>query len=224
MNENIENLRISLPEQKNYDYAYGLAFKLASDKLSHLDNLEEQCRKSGSTCELGGDRPSIDLNYLNREYRISLPDVNIGVLGNDDNVELRDKILILHYFLQAKGTPLSNNLITYKELQEGAAYYPSFFKRAIKPLMDYFGNMPDRIIPLSEELGGIKTDHGDASVIIPAFARVPVSLVLWKGDDEFPPNANILFDNTILDYLPVEDVNILCQTIVWRLVKALKSG
>jgi hypothetical protein len=32
-----------------------------------------------------------------------------------------------------------------------------------------------------------------------------------------------LFDSTVLDYLPVEDVIVLCQTIVWRLVKSIRE-
>ncbi len=72
------------------------------------------------------------------------------------------------------------------------------------------------------ELGGTKTNYGDTSVVIPAFSRVPINIVIWKGDEEFPPNASILFDETVLDYLSAEDINVLCQTLTWRLVKSLK--
>ncbi len=216
---NIDNLKVSLPEQKNYEYSYGLALKLASEKLSNIKDLREQCQKSKSLCAIDENRQSIILKYLNQDYRISLPDIEISILDKNETVELRDKILILHYFTQAKGTPLSNILIAYKELQEGAAYYPSFYKRAIKPLIDFFGQAPDRLTQVAKALGGYSTGYGDASVTIPAFSCVPVTLVLWKGDEEFSPEANILFDGTVLDYLSVEDINILCQTIVWRLVK-----
>ena len=116
---------------------------------------------------------------------------------------------------------LSGQLIAYQELKEGATYLPSFFKRAVKPIIDYFGQTPERLLDAAAEIGGYKTSLGDFAVTIPAFKRVPITLVVWRGDDEFPPNANILFDSTILDYLPVEDVNVLCQTISWRLVKNL---
>lgn len=224
MKENIDHLNISLPDQKNYDVSYGLAFRLACEKLAGLNDLEQQSRNSGSACHVLGNRTIIDLKYLNRQYRITLPDAAVSLLDGYGSVELRDKILILHYFTGAKGTPLSGHLIAYNELQEGAAYYPSFFKRAVKPLIDYFGQTPETLVPLAEKLGGYRATCGDVSVIIPAFIRVPITLVLWKGDDEFPPDANILFDSTILDYLSVEDINILCQTIVWNLVKLLKSG
>ncbi|GAI34732.1 unnamed protein product, partial [marine sediment metagenome] len=48
------------------------------------------------------------------------------------------------------------------------------------------------------------------------------TLVLWRGDEEFPPSGSIMFDATISDYLSAEDITVLCQTIAWKLVKSLK--
>ena len=73
------------------------------------------------------------------------------------------------------------------------------------------------------KLGGHKADHGDISVTISAFPRVPITLVLWRGDEEVPPNGNILFDANVSDYLPTEDVTVLCETIIWKLVKSVPS-
>jgi hypothetical protein len=221
LSENIEYLKVNLPEQKNYEYAYGLAFKLAAEKLSNIKDLEKQCLKSGSECQISGIERSISLKYLNRIYRVKLPEIIVS--SGKEPVELRDKILILHYLTIAKGTPLAENLITYQELEEGAAYYPSFFKRTIKPLIDFFGPYPEKLKQYSAELGSHYVKYGDFAVTIPAFRYIPITLVLWKGDDEFPPNGNILFDSTILDYLSVEDVNILSQTIVWKLVKSFQQ-
>jgi hypothetical protein len=215
----MESISFSLPDQKNYDKAYGLALKLAGEQLSGLPDLEAQCRKSGSSYILCGTSHLITLEYLHRTYQIALPEIKICLKDDSADSDLKNKILILHYLLRAKGTPISHKAIAYQELSEGSVYFPSFFQRAVKPLINHFGKSPERLIELSKALGGVQTDIGDAAVTIPAFSRVPVTLVLWKGDEEFPPNANILFDSTILDYLSAEDINVLCQTITWSLVK-----
>ena len=212
---------IVIPEQKNYEYAYGLAYRLAAEKLAAQSNIELQCRRAAVSCSPGAVS-QITLKYLNQDYSVRFPEIEISAAGGQ-KVELRDKILILHYLTRASGEALSGQLITYQELKEGANYFPSFYKRAVKPLIDTFGPLPDRLVELSGQLGGVRTALADAAVTIPAFPRVPVTLVLWKGDEEFPPNANILFDSTILDYLPVEDVNILCQTIIWQMVAKLRE-
>ena len=210
---------ISLPEQKNYDVAYELAFKLAGEKLAGQQNPEEQCRRSGSECQSAGPLRTITLKYLGRSYRISLPEITIAPEEGSTEVEMKDRILILHYLTRAKGTPLSQRMITYQELQEGAAYFPSFYKRAVKPLVDHFGPCPELLVETAMKIGGYRAGFGDAAATIPAFSRVPITLVIWKGDEEFPPDGSILFDSTILDYLSVEDVNVLCQSIVWQMVR-----
>jgi hypothetical protein len=73
-------------------------------------------------------------------------------------------------------------------------------------------------------LGGRDADHGDVSVTINAFDRVPITLVLWRGDEEVPPDGNILFDANVSDYLSTEDVTVLCETIIWKLAKAVPSA
>ena len=47
-------------------------------------------------------------------------------------------------------------------------------------------------------------NHGDASVKIFPFPRVPVVLLIWKHDEEFPARADILFDSTCSEHLPTD--------------------
>ena len=220
----MEHVAFSLPEQKDYSYSYGLAYKLACEQLAKVDDVAELCRRSGCSYNTVDSKKIISLEYLNQTYQLTLPGIVITKEGSEEEVPLRDRILIVHYLTQAKGTPISNRLITYKELKEGANYFPTFFKRAVKPLVDCFGKCPEKLLDAARALGGQKASCGDVAVTINAFRRVPITLVLWKGDEEFPPDGNILFDSTILDYLSAEDVNVLCQTIAWELVKFYRSG
>jgi hypothetical protein len=80
------------------------------------------------------------------------------------------------------------------------------------------------LVDFAERLGGRKTDLGDVSVTISAFPHVPITLVLWEGDSEFSPSASILFDATVTDYLPTEDIIITSEAIVWALVRSLKPA
>jgi len=205
-----------------HEYGYELALRLACEQLAEFDNIEQQCLKSGTRYI---DSPKgVIIEYLNRSYLISLPEGVVSLMAGGEDVPIRDKILILHYFIQAKGTPLSSKMITYKELREGINYFPVFYKRAIKPLVNHFGSEPHRLIDIAETLGGHKADYGDAAVAIKAFSRVPITLVLWKGDEEFAPEGNIMFDSTISDYLTNDDIHALCETIAWRLVRLSKAG
>jgi len=202
-------------EVKNKDYGYGLAVKLAREQLAKTD-IAAQCQRSGAI--LLPDHKVVAVEFVNQPYQISLPDGEVTRDGQESPVA--EKILVLHYFLQAKDVPLTNDLISFKELPEGSGYYPTFYARAIKPLVKQFGREPRRLAEVAAILGGRPASYGDVSVTIDGFKKVPVTLVLWRGDDEFPPEGNILLDSSISHYLPTEDIIFLCQTITWRLVKA----
>ena len=220
----MKNSSLSLPEQKNYEYGYKLAYELAGQKLAKLSGIEQHCRQSGARYQKVGSQAAIIIEYLNRSYQITLPDRQISLVDSGEEVPLKDKILILHYLTQAEGTPLTNEMVSYKQLPAGASYFPTFYKRAIKPLVAHFGQQPHRLVDTAKELGGHKADYGDAAVRLNAFKYVPITFVLWRGDEEFPPEGSILFDATVSDYLSTEDINVLCERIAWGLVKLLKEG
>ena len=211
------------PRAPSDDHGYGLAYRLAREQLRRAD-IKQQCANSGAVYRALDTGTLIIVAYLGRTYRVTLPEVRISPKDSDEEVPLKDKILILHYLARAKGAPLSSRAITYKELPEGAGYFPTFAKRAIKPLVDYFGREPHRLVDVAGTLGGHKADYGDVAVTIDAFRRVPITLVLWRGDDEFAPQGSIIFDGNIPDYLSTEDINVLCETIAWRLARQLRSG
>ncbi len=211
---------LSLPNQRDYQYGYELAYRLAVSELTKIDDIKQLCLKSGAQLKLTGTQTVINLVYLNSVYQIRFPAIDVSLVESKEPVPLRDKLLILHYLRRAKGSPITNKIITFQELPEGASYFPNFSQRVIKPLLDNFGQQPHRLLDAAEKLGGHKADYGDAAVTINAFSRLAIILVLWQGDDEFAPRGSILFSSTISDYLSTEDITVLCETIAWRLIRA----
>lgn len=219
----MENKRLTVPEQRYYEYGHNFAYELACEQLVRIADIEQQCRRSGAQCRVTGSSKSITIQYLNRPYLLTLPDITISVVGSNEEVPTRDKILLLHYFTLSKGTPLADKLIAFTELPEGSGYFPSFAKRTINILLAHFGKEAHLLIPAAEKLAGRKADFGDAAVTIDALSRVPITIILWQGDEEFPPQGSIVFDATISDYLSTEDITVLCGVITGRLLASLKS-
>jgi len=199
-----------------------LAYKLAREKLSGMD-IKQQCLMSGAHY-VHPDKVTID--YLNQSYAISIPGMEISlrdILSHGDeqedrkDIDLKDRILMLHYLITAKGTPATGKLIGFKQVPGGLFEYASFSREVLTPLLDNFGKEPERLVEAAANLGGSKAGYGDVAVSIKAFPNVPVVIVLWRGDDEFAPNASILFDSTVADYLSTEDMSVLCERIIERL-------
>lgn len=202
--------------------AVNQAYQIAGEALSRIDDIFELCRRTGARRTNGVTSRSITVEYLNEPYVVSLHD---GYVNGDSKVavlSIKEKLVILHYLLTANGTPPTGKLITFRELPEGRVYYPTFIKRSVQPLVSNFSSDTGYILRLAERYGGISSELGDASFVIKALHHVPLSFVLWRGDEEFEARGNILFDSGITNYLPTEDITVLCEAISWKLIR-LKS-
>jgi hypothetical protein len=213
--------RLKIPEQNVRDYAHELAYSIIVKRLGELKDIEEQCRKSGA--RYMGPGKAIVIDYLNRYYGISYPEGSISFTDDSGEVPIKDKILILDYFTRASGNPLTGKLITYKELHDGLNYFSVFHKRAIQPFVSFFGEKPEELVKTAAIFNGQPVDYGDVGVRINALPRVPITIALWRGDEEFGPEGSILFDSTVSEYLTNDDIHSLCEGIAWKMVRALKE-
>ena len=219
----MDNRRLTIPERKNYEVANEYAYRLASEQIAGIADIEQQCHHSDARYQEIDSEKTILIRYLNQTYRITLPAVDVSLDSGTGEVTLRDKLLIVHYFIRAKGTPLAGKMIPFRDLPEGKVYYPTFEKRTSQPLLDCFGKDPPLLLKATKGLGGHQVEYGDMAVTINAFSRVPITMVLWRGDEEFAPQGNLLFDATIVDYLPTEDITVLCEIITWRLIRSVRG-
>lgn len=195
--------------------SFGLAFELASKRLAMMDP-NEICKKTGA---IPIDNQRVMINYLNHHILIDI--LNSQISSKDEEEEeipFKDKILILHYLTQAKGTPFTNRLITYAQIQGGRFYCPVFQKRTIEPILRCFGKEPEKLLEISKIFNALKAPYGDVSIELNPFPMVRFFILLWRGDDEISPNGNILFDKNITDYLSAEDIAVLSETIIWKLI------
>ncbi len=118
-------------------------------------------------------------------------------------------VLILHYLLGCTEKSPMGRVISFRQVPGGDVYFSAFKKRAIDSLVDVFGDRPSLLVRCGRSLGVDIVNMGSAAVQIEVFPKVPVTLVVWQGDDEVPSSGNILFDETTGDILPMEDISIL---------------
>ena len=133
-----------------------------------------------------------------------------------------DAILVLHYLGSDGPLPPRDEPIAFGDLPEGRFYDPAFQGRCRVPLERRFGPAPEKLLAAAEKLGGRAWDRGDVSVVIPAFPRVDVYLVFYRGDVEFPPSATVLFSSDVAAFLSAEDIAVLGGAVVSRLGRAAR--
>jgi len=209
-----------LPKQENYQ----IARQLAMEAL-RKSNLMERARRGGGWYEPSPEgEVRIGLRYLGRDLLLSFPGGMIEAQDGQEPIPLREEILVLHYLEKATGSPLAGRWASFGEIPGGAFYYPVFLKRCKSALVKFFGEDPETLWSAAAEERGEPLGLGDAGVKIQALPFVPLALILWRGDAEFPAEGNVLFDASVTEYLPVEDMVVLAETVVWKLIKKKNAG
>ena len=66
----MESKCVPLPNQKNYEYAHAMAYKLACEQLARIDDIEQHCHKSGALYQEIDSQKVITIKYLDQSYQI----------------------------------------------------------------------------------------------------------------------------------------------------------
>lgn len=200
---------------------YKQAFEIAKAELKER-NPDLVSSFAGGGISRIEDKTYLILRFLNQEISISWGDFSIKKTGRKDEPSLQEQVLIMHYLIGAfrsSGSPLTGEWISFKEIPDGRFYMDAFNRRARDPMLKGFGNNPELLQRLAiEKYNASSFDQGDVSVRVEAFPLISVALVLWRGDDEFPPDGNILFDRNIIDILSAEDTAWLSGMIIYPLI------
>lgn len=114
------------------------------------------------------------------------------------------RLSILWYLVSAKDIPLSGILINPRGVNGGLIFASGSHVLPLDKLIERYGNDIDGFVRKGITLGGERLDYGDASLKLTPLPRVPLTLILWKADEEFPARADILFDSTCSSHLPTD--------------------
>jgi len=110
----------------------------------------------------------------------------------------------LWYLTQAQVISPSGNFINPRELAGGLIFSHGSHALPLDKLAAKYGGDTTAFLKKGISLGGVCSDYGDASIKLYPFPRIPVLLVLWHKDEEFPANAVLLLDATCSCYLPTD--------------------
>ena len=173
---------------------------------------ELACRKTGATYE---DR-TYGITFLGKVHEIRMSDVSFLGEGIPTIVE----VLILHYLTSMEDRPVKGDFVSFSSIPDGMFYFKSFKQRALDKLVSKFGKKPESLVAAAAALGGTRWTAGKYSSIIPVLPKVDLVVQIHEADDEFPAEANILFSDNVVNFLPVEDTAFLGGYLVGALVRA----
>jgi hypothetical protein len=197
---------------------YQPALELAQRTLRSLDP-RAVAERSGAELLDEEAGPEFRLSLLGKQYRVPVPEALVYDVSAGKVAGVSVTLVTLHYLGTADGSPPTREWIPYWSAPGGNVYRQAFRQQCIDPLIQHFGSDPDALGRAAVALGGVQATMGDASYLFDALPHLPMSCVLWLGDDEQGPEANLLFDAVAPRYLHTEDLAALGRLLTFGLVK-----
>jgi hypothetical protein len=118
------------------------------------------------------------------------------------------RLSLLWYLVGAKDIPATERLIKPIDVRGGQRFFTGSHTLPLDDISEMYGKDRNGFVKKGLSLGGTPTSYGDVSLKLFPLPRLPVYLILWLEDEEFPARADILFDSTC-------DMQIERSDIIW---------
>ena len=68
-----------------------------------------------------------------------------------------------------------------------------------------FGTRAAAFRAACEKMGAVPLQHGDAGYRFTLVGNYQMQILIWEGDEEFPPNAQVLYSDNFAEGFAAED-------------------
>ena len=178
-------------------------------------NPEEAAERTGAKW----DGKEFYVNLLSREFAISHPDYALRALDGGALPPLIVQTFMLRYLLESKGVAWGGEWKTFREMPWGEMYIKPYTGRVLTRAAFTFGTRVEAFKAACEKMGATKVAHGDAGYQFRLIGGYEMRILVWEGDEEFPPNAQILYSDNFVDGFTAED-RVVAGDILISTIKA----
>ena len=160
------------------------------------------------------------VNLLGREYAISHPDYGIRATDGGNVPPLPTQTFLLRYLLEGKEVMSTGSWLTFREMPWGELYIKPYTGRVLTRAAFTLGTRLDAFRAAAEKMGAQAVNHGDAGYLFHLIGGYEMQILVWAGDEEFPPNAQVLYSDNFAEGFAAED-RVVAGDI---LISAIKSN
>ena len=145
------------------------------------------------------------VNLLGRDYAISHPVYALRPLDGGKLPPLPVQTFLLRYLLESKAAPWKGEWKTFREMPWGEMYIKPYTGRVLTRAAFTFGTRVAAFRAAAEKMGARSIKHGDAGFCFRLIGDYEMQILVWEGDDEFPPSAQILYSDNFAEGFAAED-------------------
>ena len=189
--------------------------------FSYYENLFRQLVPEEAVTRTGvkWDGQEFYVNLLGREYAISHPEYAIRPLDGGALPPLPVQTFLLRYLLESKQVAWSGEWKTFREMPWGEMYIKPYTGRVLTRAAFTLGTRVAAFKAACEKLGALPLPNGDAGYQLDLIGDYQMRILVWEGDEEFPPNAQVLYTDNFAQGFAAED-RVVAGDILISTIKA----
>ena len=151
------------------------------------------------------DGKEFTVSLLGRSFAISHPEYGIRALDDGKLPPLPAQTFLLRYLLESRDVSWGGQWKTFREMPWGEMYIKPYTGRVLTRAAFTFGTRVAAFRAAAEKMGARKVQHGDAGYEFDLIGDYKMQILVWEGDEEFPPNAQVLYSDNFADGFAAED-------------------
>ena len=190
-------------------------FAFYEEKFRVLDPASVAQRLAG----VKWDGKEFTVKLLGREYAISHPEYAIRALDGGKLPPLPTQTFLLRYLLESKDVAWKGQWKTFREMPWGEMYITPYTGRVLTRAAYTFSFKLDAFRAAAEKMGAEAVKHGDAGYRFDLIGDYQMQILIWQGDDEFPPNAQVLYSDNFAEGFAAED-RVVAGDILITMIKS----
>ena len=145
------------------------------------------------------------VNLLGQEYAISHPEYAIRAVHGEKTPPLPVQTFLLRYLLESKSVAWQGTWKTFREMPWGEMYIKPYTGRVLTRAAYTFSFKLAAFAAACEKMGAVKLPHGDAGYQFELLPGYQIQILIWQGDEEFPPNAQVIYSDNFAEGFGAED-------------------
>ena len=130
---------------------------------------------------------------------------DVAISSPNGPVPLPVQTFLLRYLLESKCAPWQGTWKTFREMPWGELYIKPYTGRVLTRAAFTFGTRVEAFRKACESLGATPVAHGDAGFRFDFTDGTAMQIMVWAGDEEFPPNAQVLYSDNFETCFAPED-------------------
>ena len=151
------------------------------------------------------DGREFTVKLLGKTYGIAHPDYAIRALDGDKLPNIPTQTFLLRYLLECRQVQWNGEWKTFREMPWGELYIKPYTGRVLTRAAFTFGTRVEAFRKAAEKMGAVPVSHGDAGYQFELVSGYQMQIMVWAGDEEFPPNAQVLYSDNFADGFAAED-------------------